>query len=235
MPLPQMKRGSGTVLGVFKLGTYTAMLIRDTESAGPIKYFYMLSVTEQGSKTPTIIVTLEHNEMQGELLRSAAQKVDEETRKSLLDNAPKSFLCMFDKNGGHHILEQLSQVLSEEQFRERAFSVAARHLGVADAPSRIERGSPPATTSATDAPKWPIIVTAVALALIVLFPPYTEHFVTARAGGISGHGGWKFLFEIGKYNTRMQTESISVGLWLLEILVITAVGGVLWWFTRKRS
>ena len=244
MELPQMKRGSGTILGVYKLGTYSAMLIRDAESAGPIKYFYMLSVTEQGSKAPTIVVTLEHNEMQGELLRSAAQKLDEETRKSLLENAPKSFLCMFDKNGGHHVLEQIEQVLSEEQFREKAFSVAARELGVADAPRRlgvadapkgIDRYSPPATTSATDTPKWPIIVTAIALALVVLMPPYTEHFSTARSGGISGHGGWKFLFEIGKFNTRIQTESISVGLWLLEILVVIAVGGVLCWITRKRS
>ena len=235
MQLPQMKRGSGTILGVYKLGTYTAMLICDAESIGPIKYFYMLSVTEQGSKTPTIVVTLEHNEMQGELIRSAAQKFDEETRKSLLENAPKSFLCMFDKDGGHHIFEQFAQILSEEQFREKAFSIAARQLGVADAPSRIDRDSPSVTAPTADAQKWPIIVTAIALALIVLFPPYTEHFLTTRSGGISGHGGWKFLFEIGGQNTRFKTESISVGLWLLEILIVTGVGGILWWFIRKRS
>ena len=235
MALPQMKRESGTVLGVYRLGSYTAMFIRDAESVGPIKYFYMLSVTEQGSKTPTIVVTLEHNEMQGELLRSAAEKFDEETRKSFLENAPKSYLCMFDKNGGHQILEQLPQILSEEQFREKAFSIAARQLGVADAPSRIDPNSPPATGPATDAQKLSVIVTAIALALIVLFPPFTEHFATVRSDGISGHGGWKFLFEIGGHNTRFKTESISVGLWLLEILIVTGVGGSLWWFTRKRS
>lgn len=68
----------------------------------------------------------------------AAQNRDEETRKTLLANAPKSFLCMFDKNGSHQVIEQLSQVLSEEQFRERAFAVVARQLGVADAPVKID-------------------------------------------------------------------------------------------------
>lgn len=235
MPLPQMKRGSGTVLGLYKFGTYTGTLIRDAESVGPIKYFYMLLFTEQGSKTTTIVVTLEKNEMQGELLRSAAQKFDEETRKSFLESEPKSFLCMFDKDGGHHIFENFPQILSESQFREKAFSIAARQLGVTDAPSRIDPDIPSSTASATPAQKWPIVVTAFALALIVLFPPYTEHFVTARSGGISGHGGWKFLFDIGSHNTRFNTESISIGLWLMEILIVIGVGGFLWWFTRRRS
>lgn len=74
MPLPQMKRGSGTVLGAYRVGPYTAMLIRDAESAGPIKYFYMLSVTAQGGTSPTIVVTLEHNEMQGDLLRTRSSE-----------------------------------------------------------------------------------------------------------------------------------------------------------------
>lgn len=234
MPLPQMKRGSGTVLGTYRIGPYTSMLIRDAESAGPIKYFYMLSVTAQGGTSPAIVVTLEHNEMQAELLRTAAQNMDEETRKALLANAPKSYLCMFDKNGGHQILEQLPQVLSEEQFRERAFTVVARELRIADTPSRIDPEASSPSVSAAASPKWPIVVTLVALGLVVLFPPYTDHFVTARAGEISGHGGWKFLFEIGQYNTRTQTESISIGLWFLEVMVVAGAGGVLWWLTRNR-
>jgi hypothetical protein len=139
MPLPQMKRGSGTVSGIYRVGSYTAMLIRDAESAGPIKYFFMLSVSAPDEKAPTLIVTLEHNEMQGELLRTAAQNMDEETRKTLLANAPKSFLCMFDRRGDHQSLEQFSEVLSEEQFRERAFAVVARQLGVTDSPLKLER------------------------------------------------------------------------------------------------
>jgi len=234
MPLPQMKRGSGTVLGTYRIGPYTAMLIRDAESAYPIKYFYLLSVMGQGGISPAIVVTLEHNEMQAELLQTAAQNMDEETRKALLANAPKSFLCLFDNNGGHHILEQFPHVLSEQQFQERAFAVVGRELRVTDTPSRIEPQAPSPTVSSEASPKWPIVVTLVALALVVLLPPYTDHFVTARANEISGHGGWKFLFDIGKYNTQYQTESISIGLWLLEVLVVAGAGGVLWWFTRKR-
>ena len=234
MPLPQMKRGSGTVLGTYRIGPYTAMLIRDAEGAGPIKYFYMLSVTAQGGTDPAIVVTLEHNEMQAELLRTAAQNLDEETRKALLANAPKSILCMFDQNGGHHILEQLPQVLSEQQFQERAFAVVGLELHVTDTPSRIDPQAPSPSVSSEASPKWPIVVTFFALALVVLFPPYTDHFVTARAGEISGHGGWKFLFDIGQDNSRFQTESISIGLWLLEVSVVAGAGGVLWWFTRKR-
>ena len=153
MPLPQMKRGSGTVSGIYRIGAYTAMLIRDAESLGSIKYFFMLPVTAQGETSPAIVVTLEHNEMQGELLRVAAQNMDEETRKALLADAPNSYLCMFDKNGGHHMLEQLSQVVPEEQFRERAFAVVARQLGVADAPVKVEREGPPTAAPRADKPK----------------------------------------------------------------------------------
>ena len=153
MPLPQMKRGSGTVSGVYRVGSYTAMLIRDAESAGSIKYFFMLSVSAPDERTPTLVVTLEHNEMQGVLLHTAAQSMDEETRKALLANAPKSFLCVFDRSGGHQILEQFSQVLPEEQFRERAFAVVARQLGVTDPPLKLEREAPaqisPVRTAAT--------------------------------------------------------------------------------------
>jgi hypothetical protein len=89
---------SGTDCGVYRLGSYTAMPIWDAESAGPIKYFYMLPVTDQGAKTPTIVVTLEHNEMQGERLRSAAETSDQEKRRAFLANAPKSYLGVFDRS-----------------------------------------------------------------------------------------------------------------------------------------
>ena len=187
MPLPQMKRGSGTILGTYRIGPYTAMLIRDAESAGPIKYFYMLSVTAQeGGTSPAIVVTLEHNEMQAEFLRTVAQNMDEETHNALLANAPKSYLCMFDKNGNHYILEQLPQVLSEEQFRERAFAVVGRELRIADTPSRIDPEASSPSVSAVTSPKWPIVLTLIALALVSCSPLH---------GSFRNGAGWRDLWS----------------------------------------
>lgn len=77
-------------------------------------------------------------------------------------------------------------------------------------------------------------LTIAALIVVVLFPPYTEHFFTRGSGEISGHGGWQFIFDIGRFNTRTQTESISVGLWLLEFVVVAGIGGLLWFILRKK-
>lgn len=98
MTFPQMKSGSGTVLGLYRLGRYSSLLIRDPESVGPIKYLFVLIITEQGSKTPVLAVTCERNEMQGELLGAIAATLDEQTRR-MLASAPQTFLCLFDKDG----------------------------------------------------------------------------------------------------------------------------------------
>lgn len=234
VPFPTMKRGSGEPLGTYRIGPYVAMLIGDAEGIGPIKYFFMLIVTQDGGTSPELVVTLEHNEMQAELLRSATKDLDEEGRKEFLEHAPKSFLCAFDKNGDHHICDKYSEVLSQDQFREEAFSVIARRLRIKDTPSRIDEETSSPSVFSSISPKWPLVLTLIVLALVFVFPPYTDHFISPRTGEISGHGGWKLIFEIGKNNTRFRTESINIGLFLFEILLVLAAGSGLWFLVRKR-
>lgn len=138
MSFPIMKSGSGTVLGFYRLGLiYTCTLIQDPEGVGPIKYMFMLVVNERESKTPTFVVTCEHNEMQSELLGMAAG-FDEEERKEMVANAPPAYFCFFDQSGGHHIIEPLKRIPDADAFRVKALAFAASQLGIEDAPVPIE-------------------------------------------------------------------------------------------------
>jgi hypothetical protein len=132
-----MKRGSGTVLESYSLGSrYTCTLIQDPEGMSPIQYMFMLVVHEQDAKT-VLIVTCEHNEMQSEMLGMAAG-FDEAARKDLVANAPPAYFCFFDQSGGHHIIEPLKRIPDAVAFRVKALAFAASQLGVADAPVPIE-------------------------------------------------------------------------------------------------
>jgi hypothetical protein len=136
--LPDMKRGSGTVLGMYRLGDYTCMLIRDAESIGPIKYLFMLVVKDEASKGPAAVVTLEHNSMQRELLRIAAEG-DQELQKVLAEQGPVAMLCLRAKDGEHQVLESTSHALSAEAFLAKSLSIAAKHLGVSAPATAMRR------------------------------------------------------------------------------------------------
>ena len=237
MPFPEMKSGTGTVIGEYHLGQYSCLLIQNPESrSGPIKYMYMLVVTERNSKSPILVVTCERNEMQGELLGAISATLDEQTRKALA-SAPQTFLCMFDKDGTHHNLGDVPANINANEFREKAIAVARERLVVTSQPTTVNLSYPSTSSQASTRStksKWIIGLTIAALIVAVLFPPYTEHFFMRGTGEISGHGGWQLISNIGSANYRMQTESISVGLWLLELVVIAGTGGLLWYLTGKK-
>lgn len=234
MPLPRIKSGSGTVVGMYRLGTYTCMLARDPEVEGPIRYFYMLSVLEAGAKSPTLVVTLEQNKLQKELLRMVEDQLDAETKKSLSSSVPDVFVCNFDKDGTHHIIQKTEGVLSAEKFLAEAFLIVKDRLKVTGEPVAINRGNSSIELAAR-VKRWPIVLIAMAILLVILFPPFNEHFLVDRSGAqISGHGGWKFLFSIGKNNSHFSTESINIVLWLAEICIVTVVSTVGWRFISKK-
>lgn len=147
MPFPEMISGSGTVLRQYSLGRYSCMLIQEPESIGPIKYSFMLLVTEQDSNALAIVVTCETNDMQNELLNKTAVGFDQNTRKELLKNAPAAFLCIFDQKGTHRIVEQLGQILDEKNFLEKALALAGKQLDVSDDPVLLD--IPPKTPQVT--------------------------------------------------------------------------------------
>lgn len=225
MPFPEMKRGSGKVYGFYRLGGYTCMLIRAPESIGPIEYLFMLVVTEEGSNSPLLVVTCERNQMQSELLSAVAEQLDAATRKEI-ESASRAVLGLFDKDGAHHLLETVDNVFDEYQFRVKALSIAADRLGVPEPPVPIspERSVTAAARDGTF-PLGLIIAVGVVLLFILLFPPVEEHFISSR-GEISGHGGWKFISNIGKHNDRYETESINLGLWFVEFGVAIAAGWI---------
>lgn len=138
MPYPRMKRGSGTVLESYSLGSrYTCTLIQDPEGMSPIQYMFMLVVHEQDAKT-VLIVTCEHNEMQSEMLGMAAG-FDEEARKEMIANAPPAYFCFFDRSESHHIIEPFKRIPDTDTFRIKALAFAALQLGVSDAPIPLDQ------------------------------------------------------------------------------------------------
>lgn len=147
MPFPAMKSGSGTVLRQYSLGRYSCMLIQEPESIGPIKYSFMLLVTEQDSNALAMVVTCETNDMQNELLNKTAEGFDQNARTELLKNAPAAFFCIFDQQGTHRIVEQLGQVPDVENFLGKALALAGKQLGVSDEPVLL--GTPPKTPQVT--------------------------------------------------------------------------------------
>lgn len=233
MPFPEMKTGSGKVYGLYRLGSYTCMLIRAPESIGLIEYLFMLVVNAEGSKSPILVVTCERNQMQSELLSAVAEQLDAATRKEL-ETAPRAVLGLFDKDGTHHLLDSVGDVFDEDKFRVKALSIAAEQLGVSEPPVPISPGH--GVTAAARVGSFPaelIIAAAVILILIVLFPPVEEHFLWVR-GEISGHGGWKIISDIGKDNDREKTESINIGIWFLEFGVAVAAGWIVSLFIRRK-
>jgi hypothetical protein len=127
--LPQMKPGSGSIVGRAILGENLCLFFKDAESVGPIKYLYMLVVTEGTSSKASVIITLESNAMQRKLLEVAAEH-DEELRKGLAELGGMAMLCMHTKAGDHVVLEPAESSMTFEQFRSRSLAIAANHLGV---------------------------------------------------------------------------------------------------------
>lgn len=233
MPFPEMKSGSGKVYGLYRLGSYTCMLIRAPESIGPIEYLFMLVVNAEGSKSPILVVTCERNQMQSELLSTVAEQLDAATRKEL-ETAPHAVLGLFDKDGTHHLLDSAGDVFDEDKFRIKALSIAAEQLGVSEPPVPISPGH--GVTAAARVGSFPvelIIAATVVSVFIFLFPPFEEHFLSPY-GVMSGHGGWKIISDIGNNNGTRETESINVGLWFLEFGVAVAAGWIVSLLIRRK-
>ncbi len=172
MSFPIMQSGSGTVLGFYGLGPiYTCTLIQNPEGVGPIKYMFMLVVNERESKTPTFVVTCEHNEMQSELLGMAAG-FSEEERKEMVTNAPPAYFCLFDRSGDHRIIEPLKRIPDADAFRVKALAFAASQLGIADAPVPIESLEAESGTGMSKDKKQLLLVggaTAIVVGAVAMF------------------------------------------------------------------
>lgn len=120
MPLPLMKKDSGVPLGVYQVGIYTALLIRDAESLGPITYPFMLLITEPGVSDTVMNVTCERTRK--EFWAAAAQAAATTGQK--LEKEPPWFLCFFDRTGVHYNVEKFDCLPDAETFRTKAFALA---------------------------------------------------------------------------------------------------------------
>lgn len=234
MTFPAMKHGTGSVLGHYEFGPYIGTLVHKPESAGRIKYLFQLVLTKRNSSKPVLVVTCESNEMQSALIEAISDQLDEETRREIAGASPM-FLCYFDENGTHHNVTQLAAPPDSDSFRKRAFALAGEELGVSGDPVAVSvTAASVRSGSAAGKGQWVIWLAAIPLALVIAFPPYSQYFASSVGGVISGHGGWKFIFDIGQYNSRQSTESINITLWVVEILFVFVGGALLFYFVRRK-
>jgi hypothetical protein len=225
-----MIRSSGTPSGLYQLGPYRALLLRNPESIGPIKYLYMLAITEGTTSEPILVVTCELSMIQKQLL----DMVPEALRLPPGTNTETQmapFLCYFDQVGAHHNVEQFSTPPDIHGFRDKAFALAQQQLRVNE-PPRLLTPVRPTLHHPTRLPQEYLHVIALCLFLaILLFPPTTETYMT-QYGPHSGHGGWRFVADVGEDNRRGFTESIHVALWLAEVAVLSVLYGVVLYLVR---
>lgn len=133
MPLPQMKSKSGNVLGVYRFGEYTCMLVEKPEAIGPIKYFFMMIVTKGGSSNPTLVVTCEKNALQNDIMKL--------TEISAPENAPECFFCFFNAEGNHFIVDSSQAIPSKDDFLQKSFGIIRQKLGIEGQPNLVERSN----------------------------------------------------------------------------------------------
>lgn len=168
MSFPLLKKGTGQVVAVFEFATYGATLVRDPESAGPIKYRFILVITAPPTGAPILAVTCERNEMQAAMIQAVSEDLDADMRAALSEGSGY-FLCYFDRNGDHHNVREYSKVPSVDEFRVDAFSIAQRILKVDAAPRITEQrqsGSLPTPREAMRT-KWISVAIASILAVVL--------------------------------------------------------------------
>lgn len=121
----------GIKLKTHQLGKYRAVLVKDPNSVGPIKYRYVMVVFRDGTDEPVIFVTAEQNAMQAELFKIARESLNDPS----LEHDPNNFfLGVFDEHGRHNLggSPKWGQL---EDFEQKALHIIRSKLGIEDPPA----------------------------------------------------------------------------------------------------
>jgi hypothetical protein len=117
----------GTLVCSYQCGSYRAILYKDPDSFGPIKYPHLLVVNWAAENAPPIMfVTAEQNVMASEMLGMLPEELRPKTGDT--PNA-KVFLGVFDQNG-HDNLGSSEDYAILDRFETKALAVMRDRLGL---------------------------------------------------------------------------------------------------------
>jgi len=166
----------GIPLATYKADNIRAILVKNPESVGPIKYRYVMMCFVGGAKIPDYFVTSEKNEMQDQLLEAAGLQQG--------SNADSSgWLLGIFSDGKHSTLNIPSDWGDFETFEQEAIRLVCKHYGVKFLTNdKMLKGRPSASSTidtGMDITKSPFRRLAISIALIIavamlVFPPWKE-------------------------------------------------------------
>lgn len=141
--LPNLKLGTGTLVGTYRFGTYFAMLFRDPEGVDLIDYRFVLAILASTVSTPVLTITCERSRLQEALLASVRENFE-------VDAAARSdeaswYLCVVNADGDHENISLFKSPPDPTEFREVAFREARSRLNVADEVRDIPAGEIPSS------------------------------------------------------------------------------------------
>jgi hypothetical protein len=115
----------GTPVRAYECGGYRAILARDPESFGPIKYPHVLIVFRAVDDTPPIMfITAEQSTISSALMKIAAKELGEDFGE---DVGHGVFLGVFDESG-HSNLGSSNDYAVLDKFETEAIAVMRRRL-----------------------------------------------------------------------------------------------------------
>ncbi len=117
----------GTPICSYECGGYRAILAKDPESFGPMKYPHVLIVFKGVDNTPPIMfITAEQSTISSALL----EMVPEELKAKMGEDAGKGvFLGVFDENG-HSNLGSSEEYAILDKFEKKALAVMRNRLNL---------------------------------------------------------------------------------------------------------
>ncbi len=116
----------GTPVRRYACGEYQAVLVRDPESFGPIKYPHLLVVFRATETSPIMFITAEQSTISSALMKIAAKQFGEDFG----ENAGHSvFLCIFSESG-HANLGSSSDYAILEKFEVESLAIMRQQLGI---------------------------------------------------------------------------------------------------------
>lgn len=222
----------------FRMGNYSAALLKKVESVGPINYLHVLAVIKNGEDTPCFYVTSEINTMQREFLK-VASKTDPELAAHLDEiDYDSPFLCTFTQSGMHSNIEQSSEWSDIDKFTTKALDIARNHLKIKEPPMEVPIHSARSSSIFGNKRRLILAILGLILAGMVIFPPVEEHVVTGSYDhrfALSGHAGYKYILDVGYNNNPRRTETINLSLLAIQIAVVVGIGAVVLVLTREKD
>lgn len=213
----------------FRMGNYSAALLKKVESVGPIKYLHVLAVAKNGDDTPCFYVTAEINTMQRELMK-VASKTNPELAAHLDDiDYDSPFLCTFTQSGMHNNIEQSSEWLNIDKFADEALDIARKNLKIKEQAMEVANRKAPSASMFGNRRPLILIFLGLILAAMVIFPPVEEHVVTGSYDHkfvLTGHAGYKYILDVGYNNNYRRTETINLSLLAIQIAVVVGIGAL---------